>query len=380
MEKLIDFLKFIQKNHIEEVARQSLKDSREMNLPILKMFAHVPDEVLIPQSIKGINDFVDSLVDGTYAEKQLASLKLWEEDKLPGIKKEDIEPTDLVLIYVIQKKGYFKFIPLYTKDSQLAIDIVMEMEALHLESQNVGVNLLFKMRKNAEVQLELANKELESFSYSVSHDLRAPLRAIHGYTKILLEDHLANLDAEAQRMMNSVMRNTERMGQLIDDLLAFSRLGKKELLITKVNMTDLARNAWNEINSTTPSAKVNLTVNNLLPAMADRSLISQVLSNLVSNAVKYSGKKDNPVIEVSSTEKDGELIYCVKDNGVGFDMKYYDKLFGVFQRLHSNAEFEGTGIGLALVKRIITRHGGRIWAEGEPDKGAAFYFSLKNSN
>ncbi len=380
MEKLIDFLKFIQKNHIEEVARQSLKDSREMNLPILKLFAHVPDEVLIPQSIKGINDFVDSLVDGTYAEKQLASLKLWEEDKLPGIKKEDIEPTDLVLIYVIQKKGYFKFIPLYTKDSQLAIDIVMEMEALHLASQNVGVNLLFKMRKDTEAQLELANKELESFSYSVSHDLRAPLRAIHGYTKILLEDHLANLDAEAQRMMNSVMRNTERMGQLIDDLLTFSRMGKKELQLTKVNMTDLARNAWNEINSTTPSEKVNMVVSPLLPAVADRGLMSQVLSNLVSNAVKYSGKKENPVIEVSSTEKNGELIYCVKDNGVGFDMKYYDKLFGVFQRLHSNAEFEGTGIGLALVKRIVTRHGGRIWAEAEPDKGAAFYFSLRNSN
>ncbi|HTA82986.1 MAG TPA: ATP-binding protein, partial [Bacteroidia bacterium] len=375
MEKLIDFLKFIQKNHIEEVARESLKDSREMNLPILKLFAHVPDEVLIPQSIKGINDFVDSLVDGTYLEKQMASLKLWEEDKLPGIKKEDIEPTDLVLIYVIQKKGYFKFIPLYTKDSQLAIDIVLEMEALHFASQNEGVNLLFKMRKNAEAQLELANKELESFSYSVSHDLRAPLRAIHGYTKILLEDYSPSFDSEAQRMMNSVMRNTERMGQLIDDLLSFSRMGKKEMVITKVNMTDLARSSWNEINSTPQAAKVNLTVNNLPPAMADRALMSQVLSNLISNAVKYSGKKDTPVIEVSSTEKDGELIYCVKDNGVGFDMKYYDKLFGVFQRLHSNAEFEGTGIGLALVKRIITRHGGRIWAEGEPDKGAAFYFS-----
>jgi len=377
MEKLIDFLQYVRNNHAESVAKQSLKDCREMEVPILKLFTHIPDEVLIAQSVKGIHDFVDSLVDGTYEQKQLDNLKLWEEDKLPGITKDSISPTDLVLIYLIQKKGYFSLIPEYTKDVQLAIDIVLAMENLHLSSQNRAINLMFNLRKQSEAQLELANKELEAFSYSVSHDLRAPLRAIHGFTRILLEDYVSKLDDDAQQMMKSVINNTEKMGQLIDDLLAFSRLGKKELQITKINMNEMAQSALDEVRRVEPSPKTNVVIHPLAPVSADRNLLFQVLANLMSNAIKYSGKKDNPVVEVSSAEKDGEIIYCVRDNGVGFNMKYYDKLFGVFQRLHSNAEFEGTGIGLALVKRIITRHGGNIWAEAEPDRGASFYFSLK---
>lgn len=377
MEKLIGFLKYIQVHHLQDVAKASLKEAKTMDLPLLKLFAHIPEEALLQQSVKGINDFVENLIDGTYQQKQIANLKLWEEDKLPGLSKDSIEPTDLVLAFVIQKRAYFKFIPEYTGDSQLAIDIVLEMEALHLSSQREGISLMFKLRKQAEAQLELANKELESFSYSVSHDLRAPLRAIHGYTKIIQEDYTSKIDPEAQRMMNLVMSNTAKMSQLIDDLLTFSRMGKKELLVTPINMTELARNAWIEINNATPAPKVNMIVNPLLPIKADYSLINQVFSNLISNAVKYSSKKGMPTIEVSSKEENDENVYCVKDNGVGFDMKYYDKLFGVFQRLHNNADFEGTGIGLALVKRILTRHGGRIWAEAEKDKGASFYFSLK---
>jgi signal transduction histidine kinase len=377
MEKLIEFLQYVRKNHVEALAKETLRDCREMDVPLLKLFANVPEEVLLAQSIKGIHDFVDSLMQGTYEQKQLDNLKLWEEDKLPGISKNSISPTDLVFIYLIQKRAYFNFIPQYTKDTQLAIDIVLAMENLHLASQNKGINLLFDMRKKSEAELELANKELEAFSYSVSHDLRAPLRAIHGYTRILLEDYISKLDDSARDMMQSVINNTEKMGQLIDDLLAFSRLGKKELEITKVNMTELARLALTEVLKTETSAKTNVVINTLPPATADRNLMYQVIANLLSNAIKYSHKKDKPEIEVNYVEQNGEYIYSVKDNGVGFNMKYYDKLFGVFQRLHNNSEFEGTGIGLALIKRIITRHGGKIWAEAEPDNGATFYFSLK---
>jgi PAS domain S-box-containing protein len=230
-------------------------------------------------------------------------------------------------------------------------------------------------------ELELANKELESFSYSVSHDLRAPLRAIRGYTKILMEDYAASLEEDARKMMNSVAGNAERMSQLIDDLLAFSRMGKKEINFAKVDMNAIAKSSLQAVKfAHNNSLKAKVTIKELLPALADNSLLENVFTNLISNAVKYSGKKENPEVEIYSYSNDGESIYCVKDNGVGFDMKYYDKLFGVFQRLHSTAEFDGTGVGLALVKRIITRHGGRVWAEAEPGKGAVFYVALQSIN
>jgi light-regulated signal transduction histidine kinase (bacteriophytochrome) len=222
---------------------------------------------------------------------------------------------------------------------------------------------------------------LESFSYSVSHDLRAPLRAIRGYTKILMEDYAPNLEEDAQNMMNAVTANAERMSQLIDDLLSFSRMGKKEMNIRDVNMKNIAHEALNGIKATNGnSLKAKITIHELLPTKADSTLMNNVFTNLISNAIKYSSKNNAPEVEVNSFHRDGENIYYVKDNGVGFDMKYYDKLYGVFQRLHSTAEFEGTGVGLALVKRIITRHGGRVWAEAEPNKGATFYIALHTTN
>ncbi|HXA01938.1 MAG TPA: PAS domain S-box protein [Cytophagaceae bacterium] len=230
------------------------------------------------------------------------------------------------------------------------------------------------------VKLGIVNKELEAFSYSVSHDLKSPLRAIHGYTKVLSEEYISNKDDEAKMMMNSIMYNAKKMGQLIDDLLAFAGIGKKELKMTNIDMTALAQSAIRELKNAPPYLKANITINPLLPANADYNLIAQVFANLISNAFKYSGTREYPLIEIGSKQEEKENIYYIKDNGVGFDMKYYDKLFGVFQRLHSTAEFEGTGVGLALVKRIILRHNGRVWAEGEIGKGSTFYFSLNKNN
>ncbi|MEW6467553.1 MAG: MASE1 domain-containing protein [Bacteroidota bacterium] len=227
-------------------------------------------------------------------------------------------------------------------------------------------------------QLEMANKELESFSYSVSHDLRAPLRAIHGYTKILSEEHKASLNEDARRMMDSVMANAVRMGKLIDELLAFSRLGRKELVKERIDMEALAKEALREVKEARPEHKADIRIGKLAPAHADPALVRQVLINLLSNAVKFSHAVSSPAVEIGSYTEKGEIVYFVRDNGVGFDMKYYNKLFGVFQRLHAREEFEGTGVGLAIVKRIITRHGGRIWAESKPGEGAVFYFTLPN--
>jgi PAS domain S-box-containing protein len=224
-------------------------------------------------------------------------------------------------------------------------------------------------------QLESANRELESFSYSVSHDLRTPLRAVNGYAKILEEDYANVFDPEGRRMLAVVQNNAKKMGVLIDDLLTFSRLGKKEVKKSMVNMTALVENALAELH-TSQQFKALVTINDLHPAIADTTLMAQVWVNLLSNAIKYSSNTKKPAIKVDSEKRNNELIYSISDNGVGFDMKYAHKLFGVFQRLHSSKDFEGTGVGLALVHRIITKQGGKIWAKADINKGATFYFSL----
>jgi light-regulated signal transduction histidine kinase (bacteriophytochrome) len=224
-------------------------------------------------------------------------------------------------------------------------------------------------------QLETAVKELEAFSYSVSHDLRAPLRAVNGFAIILEEGYNDVLDAEGKRLLKIIQENANKMGVLIDDLLAFSRLGKKEINSSIIDMTAQAKNALYDLKMVTKS-KAEVKINNLHPVLADTTLMYQVWMNLLSNAVKYSSKNECPVITIKSAKKNGEVVYSVADNGVGFDMKYAHKLFGVFQRLHDEADFEGTGVGLALVQRIINKHGGKIWAKGKEGEGATFYFSM----
>lgn len=229
--------------------------------------------------------------------------------------------------------------------------------------------------KNAEEQLRAVNKELEGFSYSVSHDLRAPLRAINGYAKILQEDYAVNLDEDGISSLNAILNNSKKMGELIDGLLAFSRLGKKEVAMTAINMTSLV-NSVKEEEMYGNSKEIEFKIDELIPAMGQQILVKQVWVNLISNAIKYSKHNPKICIHIGSYIKENKTIYYVRDNGAGFDMQYYDKLFGVFQRLHSQQEFEGTGIGLAIVQKIITRHGGSVWAESKVNEGACFYFSL----
>ena len=226
--------------------------------------------------------------------------------------------------------------------------------------------------------LEGTNAELESFSYSVSHDLRAPLRAIHGFARILLEDHHAKLDPEAQRLLGVIDQNTRRMGQLIDDLLAFSRLGRTDLTTGPVDMKELARLVADDVQraESDRNGSLEIRIDPLPPARGDRGLLRQVISNLMLNAAKFTRGRPSARIEVGSHPNGDEVVYYVKDNGAGFDARYADKLFGVFQRLHSAEEFDGTGVGLAIVKRIVQRHGGRVWAEGAVNQGATFYFTL----
>jgi light-regulated signal transduction histidine kinase (bacteriophytochrome) len=227
-------------------------------------------------------------------------------------------------------------------------------------------------------ELEKANQELEAFSYSVSHDLRWPLRAIDGYSKILLEEYKTRLDVKAQRYLNLMRTSTQQMDRLVEDLLAFSRLARQPLKKQPSDITEVVRAALEDLEST-EGRSVDITIGTLPPSQADPGLIKQVFVNLLQNALKFTRTRPHAVIHVGyqAHETDSIGAYYVQDNGIGFDMKYVDKAFGVFQRLHRPEDYEGTGVGLAIVHRIISRHGGKVWAHAEVDKGATFYFTLQ---
>lgn len=249
-----------------------------------------------------------------------------------------------------------------------------------IENQNKTLNefnvTLERKVKERTLQMESANKELEAFSYSVSHDLRAPLRGIIGFAAMLEEDYGSKLDNEARRITSVIRNNTLKMGYLIDDLLTFSRMARQDIVKTNILTGLMVEEVIKELVPEDKIGKISWIIHHVPDVKGDINAIRQVWINLISNAIKYSGNKAQPLIEIGFFDEWGQAAFFVKDNGVGFDEKYKDKLFKVFQRLHSADEFEGTGVGLAIIEKIISKHGGKVWAEGEVDKGAAFYFSL----
>lgn len=228
-------------------------------------------------------------------------------------------------------------------------------------------------------ELEAANKELEAFSYSISHDLRAPLRGIGAFSTILLQEHSSQMPAEARRLLDIVTTSARRMEQLIEDLLRFSKLSRQPLSKQPVNIPALVRVTLEELRQQEGDRHIDVKVGEMPNCVGDQSLLKQVFVNLLSNAFKFTRQKEKAIVEIGCQQQEGETVYFVRDNGAGFDARYAEKLFGVFQRLHSAEQFEGTGVGLSIVHRIVQRHGGRIWAEGKVDGGATFYFTLLDS-
>jgi PAS domain S-box-containing protein len=242
-----------------------------------------------------------------------------------------------------------------------------------------AMNRMNRELKSQAAKLEAINKELEAYSYTVSHDLRNPLLGIHGYCRKILERHSANLDEQGRSFLKIIHSSAQEMLKLVDDLLAFSISGNQEIKSSKIDMHELASAVWEELQGATSGRTLQANLKSLPSVCGDQGMIRQVLLNLLSNAIKFTRSRPIGIIEIGGDVKENEIIYCVRDNGIGFAMESSDKLFVPFQRLSTGSKFHGTGLGLAIVKRIIHRHGGRVWAEGEMGKGAAFYFSLPHA-
>ena len=272
--------------------------------------------------------------------------------------------------------------------NEIAIKLVEAVKELSLElaekekraEEFIKINkeLAFQIKEKEKrtLELEAANKELEAFSYSVSHDLRAPLRAISGFSEVLAQDYMEQLDGEARMLFSEITRNARKMGDLIDNLLEFSRLSRQDIFRNNIDMNNIVKNIIAELKSLEPARDINIQIGQLPVIEGDKNMLRQLFFNLISNAFKYTGKKENATIEIGNYSREGEQVFYIKDNGAGFDPRYYNKLFGVFQRLHSSMEFEGTGVGLAIVRKIATKHGGEVWADGKVGDGACFYVSL----
>ncbi|MCX5811527.1 MAG: ATP-binding protein [Proteobacteria bacterium] len=262
-----------------------------------------------------------------------------------------------------------------TQKSVLSFMDITELKRAEREVRQLNEELEKRVRQRT-VQLEAANKELEAFSYSVSHDLRTPLISIEGFSHMLSEKYGKDLNEKAQMYLNAILKSTKQMNQLINDLLALSRLKRKDFEVEDLDMGEIAKDVFEELKVINRGRKINFLINSAPHGTGDPSMIREVFMNLLSNAIKFTKHRDIAIIEVGGEAGKDENMFFVKDNGAGFDMEHAEKIFNAFQRLHNDNEYEGTGIGLAIVQRIIARHGGRVWAEGKIDEGATFYFTL----
>ncbi|MEO6991987.1 MAG: PAS domain S-box protein, partial [Lacunisphaera sp.] len=355
------------------------------------LFEHAPDGILIADSS---SYYVD-------ANPSVCRMLGYSREELIGLHAADIViPSEVAnvapaLVAILDDSDYHREWQFRRKDgSTFSAEVMVTLmpdgnllgvirditERKRAEEDIRGMNADLERRVDERTaQLESANKELEAFSYSVSHDLRTPLRAVDGFSQAVQEDFGSLLPPEGQHQLQTIRESAQRMGELIDDLLTFSRLSRQSLRKQPVDTEKLVRTVLNDLVSAGEEGRVEIRVGELPPCEGDAGLLKQVWVNLISNAFKYTRRREHAVVEIGCNRQAGEVIYFVRDNGTGFDMRYVHKLFGVFQRLHRAEEYEGTGVGLAIVQRVVHRHGGRVWAEAKLNEGAVFQFTLNGA-
>jgi PAS domain S-box-containing protein len=373
---------------LERLVAESTEQLRQSEEKFSKAFRASPAAISIA-----------TLQDGRWIEinEALSKMTGYSSEELIGRTAVELGLVDAVarakILESVRAQGSVRDveIQMHTKSKEI-VEVLLSVEQIEVNGQACALTIQYDITelKHAErevrrlnydleqrqVALEAANKELEAFSYSVAHDLRAPLRSIDGFSQALLEDYADKVDAEGRQYLQQVRESAQEMGRLIDALLTLSRVTRSELRREPVDLTALARSVLARFQKNEPERKAELVMSDGLIANGDARLLGVVLENLLGNAWKFTGRRPMARIEVGAQQEDGRPVFFVRDNGAGFDMAYAHKLFGVFQRLHSGAEFEGTGIGLATVQRIVQRHGGRVWAEGEVGRGATVYFTL----
>ena len=354
-----------------------------------RLFETAQDGILILNAQSGeIADANPFLLDMLgYSKQDLLGKKLWEIGFFSDA------AASHQAFQILQDKGYvlYEDLPLETNDGQpMEVEFVSNVYPIDGEKviqcnirditgrkrTEERIRQLNENLKQHAAELEIVNNELETFSYTVSHDLQAPLRSMKGFSQALFEDYPDKLDAQGKEYLRYIQESSNRMSQMIEDILQLSRITRSEMQKTNVNLSDIADSVVAELRTTDPNRFIKFSITPGIQVMGDQRLLRIVIENLLGNAWKFTAKIKEPVIELGTMEHEGKRTYFVRDNGVGFDMAYADKLFLPFQRLHSTSEYAGTGIGLASVQRVIKRHGGRIWVEAKPEKGATFYFTL----